>query len=115
MSEALALYGFTKYFPGVLANDHIDLSINQGEIHGLLGENGAGKSVLMSTLYGLYRPDDGKVFIRGQEVTIESPAQAISYGIGMVHQNFTLIENMTVWENIVLGKEIRRGDRKSVV
>ncbi|MBP8933494.1 MAG: ABC transporter ATP-binding protein [Candidatus Atribacteria bacterium] len=109
MSEALALYGFTKYFPGVLANDHIDLSINQGEIHGLLGENGAGKSVLMSTLYGLYRPDDGKVFIRGQEVTIESPAQAISYGIGMVHQNFTLIENMTVWENIVLGKEIRRG------
>lgn len=61
MNEALALYGFTKYFPGVLANDHIDLTINQGEIHGLLGENGAGKSVLMSTLYGLYRPDAGKV------------------------------------------------------
>ncbi|HAX98148.1 MAG TPA: heme ABC transporter ATP-binding protein [Candidatus Atribacteria bacterium] len=109
MTEALALYGFTKYFPGVLANDHIDLTINQGEIHGLLGENGAGKSVLMSTLYGLYRPDAGKILIRGQEVSIENPAQAISYGIGMVHQHFSLIENMTVWENIVLGKEICRG------
>jgi ABC-type uncharacterized transport system ATPase subunit len=109
MNEALALYGFTKYFPGVLANDHIDLTINQGEIHGLLGENGAGKSVLMSTLYGLYRPDAGKVFIRGQEVTIHSPAQAITLGIGMVHQHFTLVENMTVWENIILGKELCRG------
>jgi len=109
MAEALTLLGFTKHFPGVLANDHIDLSVNQGEIHGLLGENGAGKSVLMSTLYGLYRPDAGKVFIRGHEVTIGSPSQAIAHGIGMVHQQFNLVQNMSVWENIVLGKEPCQG------
>lgn len=109
MAKALELKGLTKRFPNVLANDHIDLEIEEGEIHGLLGENGAGKTVLMSTLYGLYRPDEGKIFIKGKEVQIDSPSKAIKYGLGMVHQNFTLVPSLKVWENIVLGKEILKG------
>ncbi|HXL02644.1 MAG TPA: ABC transporter ATP-binding protein [Candidatus Atribacteria bacterium] len=109
MPKILQTIGLTKSFPGVLANDHIDLEIEEGEIHGLLGENGAGKSVLMSTIYGLYRPDEGKILIRGKEVTIDSPHTAIQYGIGMVHQNLTLVSSFRVWENIVLGKEIKKG------
>ena len=108
MPEILQTIGLTKSFPGVLANDHIDLEIEEGEIHGLLGENGAGKSVLMSTIYGLYRPDEGKILIRGKEVVIDSPHTAIKYGIGMVHQNLTLVSSFRVWENIVLGKEIKK-------
>ncbi|MGQ9474190.1 MAG: ATP-binding cassette domain-containing protein [Candidatus Caldatribacteriaceae bacterium] len=109
MALVLQVRGLTKSFPGVLANDHIDLDIEEGEVHGVLGENGAGKSVLMSTIYGLYRPDAGKILLRGQEVSIPNPACAIRYGIGMVHQNLTLVPQLRVFENIILGQEPRRG------
>ncbi|MCS7242454.1 MAG: ABC transporter ATP-binding protein [Candidatus Caldatribacterium sp.] len=107
----LSVRGLTKRFGEVVANDHIDLDIVEGEIHGLLGENGAGKSVLSSCIYGLYRPDEGRIFLRGQEVHIASPFDAIRLGIGMVHQHLTLVPRLSVWENIVLGREPRRGIR----
>ena len=108
MSErpvVLELRGITKQFPGVLANDHIDLDLRRGEVHALLGENGAGKSTLMSILYGLYHPDEGEILIDGERVRIGSPGEAIARGIGMVHQHFMLIPVMTVAENIVLAEE----------
>ncbi|MBC7217206.1 MAG: ABC transporter ATP-binding protein [Candidatus Caldatribacterium sp.] len=106
---ALSVRGLTKCFGEVVANDHIDFGVAEGEIHGLLGENGAGKSVLSSCIYGLYRPDEGKIFLRGKEVHIASPLDAIRLGIGMVHQHLTLVPHLSVWENIVLGREPRRG------
>ncbi len=105
MPPLLELQGITKRFPGVLANDHINLTLEPGEIHALLGENGAGKTTLMNILYGLYRPDEGRIFVRGQEVRITSPAQAIQLGIGMVHQHFMLVPPFTVIENVMLGDE----------
>jgi simple sugar transport system ATP-binding protein len=102
---AVFMRQITKDFPGVRANDAIDFKVAKGEIHGLLGENGAGKTVLMSILYGLYRPTSGEIFIHGRPVTISSPAEAIALKIGMVHQHFMLIPNMTVAENVVLGFE----------
>ena len=99
----LRMVGITKRFPGVLANDRVDLEVRQGEVLALLGENGAGKSTLMNVLNGLYRPDDGTVFVRGKAVDIQSPRDAYDLGIGMVHQNFMLVETMTVAENVVLG------------
>jgi general nucleoside transport system ATP-binding protein len=108
MSEpapVLQLRGITKEFPGVLANDHIDFDLRRGEVHALLGENGAGKSTLMNVLYGLYRPDEGEIRIRGEPVVFHSAKDAIEHGIGMVHQHFMLIPVMTVAENIVLGNE----------
>jgi simple sugar transport system ATP-binding protein len=101
----LELKGITKQFPGVLANDHIDLDLRNGEVHALLGENGAGKSTLMSILYGLYHPDEGEIWVKGENVRINSPKEAIERGIGMVHQHFMLIPVMTVAENIVLATE----------
>ncbi|MDR2181481.1 MAG: ABC transporter ATP-binding protein [Treponema sp.] len=95
----------TKVFPGVVANDRVNLKVEEGEIHALLGENGAGKSTLMSILFGLYEPDGGTIKIRGQEVSIRSPNDATALRIGMVHQHFKLIHNFTVTENIVLGLE----------
>ncbi len=99
----LEMRGITKRFPGVVANDHVDLELFPGEVLALLGENGAGKSSLMNVLAGLYRPDEGEIFIRGEKVHIESPRDAMNLGIGMVHQNFMLVDTMTVAENIILG------------
>lgn len=95
--------GITKGFPGVVANAAVDFSIKAGEIHALLGENGSGKSTLMSILAGLYRPDSGKISVRGQEVIMRSPRDAINLGIGVVHQHFKLVDTFTVAENIILG------------
>src|SRR2546423_11271694 len=92
----------TKRFPGVLANDHISLDLAPGEIHALLGENGAGKSTLMNVLYGLYRPDEGHLYVKGKEAHFSGPTDAIAAGIGMVHQHFMLIPPLTVTENIML-------------
>lgn len=102
---AIQMKGITKRFPGVIANNNIDFALKNGSIHGLLGENGAGKTVLMSILYGLYQPDSGQIFINGTEVEIQSPAVAIGLGIGMVHQHFMLVPGLPVTENIILGRE----------
>jgi simple sugar transport system ATP-binding protein len=108
-TPVLELRGITKRFPGVLANDRVDLDLRDGEVHALLGENGAGKSTLMNILYGLYKPDEGEVFLNGKRADIDSPHAAIAAGIGMVHQHFMLIPVMTVAENIVLAAEPRKG------
>lgn len=105
MTPVLELRGITKRFPGVLANDHIDLTLEAGEIHALLGENGAGKSTLMNILYGLYQPDEGEIFIKGKKLEVHSPTDAIRAGVGMVHQHFMLIPVFTVTENVMLGDE----------
>ncbi len=108
MAPAVEMRDIVKTFPGVLANDNVNFSVEKGEIHGLLGENGAGKTVLMSILYGLYRPDAGEIYIDGERAAIESPAAAMSLGIGMVHQHFMLVPSLTVAENAVLGREPTR-------
>ena len=97
-----------KQFPGVLANDKVNLILRRGEILALLGENGAGKSTLMNILYGLYRPDGGEIWIKGEQVSLQSPGDAISRGVGMVHQHFQLVPVMTVAENVILGAEVTR-------
>jgi ABC-type uncharacterized transport system ATPase subunit len=109
MPPVLELRGITKAFPGVLANDHIDLTLEPSEILALLGENGAGKTTLMNILYGLYRPDEGEILVRGEKVDIHGPNDAIARGIGMVHQHFMLVPVMTVTENVMLGVESTRG------
>ncbi len=103
MPLAVAMRGIVKRFPGVVANDHVDLEVRAGEIHALLGENGAGKTTLMNILSGLYRADAGEIYVRGRRADIGSPRDAINLGIGMVHQHFMLVESMTVIENILLG------------
>jgi len=105
MAPVLKLTGITKRFPGVLANDHIDLTLNKSEILALLGENGAGKTTLMNILYGLYQPDEGEIQVNGQAIKVVSPTDAINAGIGMVHQHFMLIPVFTVTENVMLGAE----------
>jgi simple sugar transport system ATP-binding protein len=104
-STVLEMRGITKRFPGVVADDRVDFDLRQGEVHALLGENGAGKSTLMNILYGLYKPDEGDIAVRGKTVTFGSAKDAIDSGIGMVHQHFMLIPVMTVAENIVLASE----------
>jgi simple sugar transport system ATP-binding protein len=101
--SALKMVGITKRFPGVLANDNINFEVKTGQVHGLLGENGAGKTTLMKILYGLYQPDSGEIFVNGKKVEIHSPKEAGDLGIGMVHQHFMLVENLTALENVVLG------------
>jgi simple sugar transport system ATP-binding protein len=101
---AVAMRGITKRFPGVVANDGVDFEALAGEVHALLGENGAGKSTLSNILTGLYRPDEGEIFLYGEEVRFESPRDALDAGIGMVHQHFRLVPPFTVAENIALGE-----------
>ncbi len=111
---AVELVGITKRFPGVVANSDITFSVRRGTVHALVGENGAGKSTLMKTLYGMHQPDEGSISVNGSAVTFHSPADAIAVGIGMVHQHFMLADNLTVWENIVLGSEPVAGGRLDV-
>ena len=105
--------GITKRFPGVLANDDVSFDLHQGEVHALLGENGAGKTTLMNILYGLYKPDAGKVLVNNQPLELDSTKDAISHGIGMVHQHFMLIPVFSVTENIMLGSETDHRERGS--
>ena len=105
----LELRGITKRFPGVVANQDVNLVVKPGEIHALLGENGAGKTTLMNVLYGLYRPDEGEILVDDRVVTFDGPGDAIAAGIGMVHQHFMLVPVFTVTENVMLGVETTRG------
>ncbi len=100
---AVEMRGIVKRFPGVLANDHVDFDLYEGEVHALLGENGAGKSTLMNVLAGMYKPEDGEIYVYGKRVNLASPRDAIAAGIGMVHQHFMLVPSQTVTENIILG------------
>jgi simple sugar transport system ATP-binding protein len=104
-SPAIELVGIDKRFGTVHANKAISLAVPMGTIHGIVGENGAGKSTLMSILYGYYRADAGEIRIGGRAVDITSPQDAIARGIGMIHQHFMLVDDMTVLENLVLGAE----------
>src|SRR5450759_4973455 len=105
VAPALEMRGITKRYPGVIANDAIDLQVRPGEIHALLGENGAGKTTLMNVLYGLATPDEGEILLDGSPVRIAGPSDAIARGINMVHQHFMLVPVLTVAENILLGAE----------
>lgn len=101
--KELRVEHITKRFPGVLASDNISLSVGEHEILALVGENGAGKTTLMNMIMGLYQPDEGSIFINGEEVKFKDPNDAFSVGIGMVHQRYMLVPNMTVLENVALG------------
>ncbi len=105
----LELRGITKRFPGVIANENVDLTVEPGQIHALLGENGAGKTTLMNVLYGLYKQDEGEILVDGSRVVFRDPGDAIKAGIGMVHQHFMLVPVFTVTENVMLGVESTRG------
>ncbi len=101
--EHMEMCGITKHFPGVLSNNKVDIQLKTGEVLAILGENGAGKTTLMNILYGLYQPDAGKILLNGKTVKINSPSEAIAFGIGMVHQHFMLVPTLTVCENVILG------------
>jgi simple sugar transport system ATP-binding protein len=105
LSPLVELQNITKRFPNVIANDRISLTLRGGEIHTLLGENGAGKSTLMNILSGMLPPDAGKILVQGQPVQLTSPQQALKHGIGTVYQHFTLVSNLSVLENIILGAD----------
>ncbi len=105
MTFVIEMKDITVKFPSVVANDRVNFFLQKGEIHGLLGENGAGKSVLMKTLYGMHRPLSGQILVNGNEEKIDNPSIAIRLGIGMVHQHFMLVPHLTVSENIILGQE----------
>src|SRR3954468_8631503 len=114
MAVAVALRGITKRFPGVVANDGVDFEAAEGEVHALLGENGAGKSTLSNILTGLYRPDEGEVWLHGERVSFSSPRDALDAGICMVHQHFRLVPPFTVAENVILGDHRGEGRRLTV-
>jgi simple sugar transport system ATP-binding protein len=106
---AVRLRGIGKRFPGVIANDDINIDVRRGTIHAIVGENGAGKSTLMKILYGVQKPDEGSIEVDGKTVTFATPSDAIAHGIGMVFQHFQLADNLTVLENVVLGAEKMHG------
>ncbi len=106
--DHLEMRGIVKQFPGVLAADHVDFDVRSGEVHALLGENGAGKSTLMKILYGLYKADEGNILLNDEKIDIRSPSDAISQGIGMIHQHFMLVPTLTVAENVALGLKSTR-------
>ena len=108
MDKSVEMQGIVKYFPGVLALDHVDLSCLSGEVHAIVGENGAGKSTLMKILAGAYRADAGKILIHGKEVTFHSPNDAQREGISIIYQEFNLIPELNVAENIYLGREPKK-------
>lgn len=108
MEYVIEMLNIRKEFGTFVANDNITLQLEKGEIHALLGENGAGKSTLMNVLFGLYRPEGGEIRVRGKKVDISDPNIANELGIGMVHQHFMLVENLTVTENIILGNEPKK-------
>ncbi len=109
MNEILRMEHISKQFGDFYANKDINFDVRKGEVHTLLGENGAGKSTLMNVLIGLYQPTEGSIYLNGEKVHIESPAQAVRLGIGMVHQHFMLVEAMTVMQNIILGDKRYKG------
>ena len=102
---AVQMRGISKYFGKFQALRSVDLDVKKGETHAILGENGAGKSTLMNVLYGLYGADEGTIYLNGEPVYIKNPSSAIAHGIGMVHQQFMLVEKFTVLQNIILGNE----------
>ncbi len=108
-TPAVSMVGITKRFPEVVANDRVDFEAAPGEVHALLGENGAGKTTLSHVLSGLYRADEGRIFLYGEPVSFASPREAINAGVGMVHQHFRLVERFTVAENLVLGDQSGAG------
>src|SRR5438067_5642761 len=108
-TAAVLMRGITKRFPAVVANDGVDFEAAAGEVHALLGENGAGKSTLSNILTGLYRPDEGEIFLHGERVELHSPRDALDAGISMVHQHFRLVERFSVAENVALGDHRREG------
>lgn len=109
MENVVEMKNVTKMFPGVIANEDVNFSLKKGEIHVLLGENGAGKTTLMNVLYGLYQPEKGEIFIKGENVKLKGPSDAIAHGVGMVHQHFMLVHNFTVAESVILGSEPKKG------
>jgi ABC-type uncharacterized transport system ATPase subunit len=109
MDHIIEMHAITKAFPRVVANDDVNLDIKEGEIHALVGENGAGKTTLMNILYGLVKPDHGRIVLRGNPLPLQTGFLGLEFGIGMIHQHFMLIGQFTVLENIVLGAEPRRG------
>ena len=113
-APVVELEGITKRFPGVVANREVRLAVDAGQVHAVVGENGAGKSTLMKILYGMQRPDEGTIRVRGEQVRFSDPGDAIAAGIGMVHQHFMLADNLTVLENVVLGAEPRKRGRLDV-
>lgn len=119
MADLIKMDKITKIYPGgVVANYQVDFSLKEGEIHALVGENGAGKSTLMKILFGMQKPTEGRVLLNGNEIAMKSSQDALSLGIGMVHQHFMLVPSLTVSENIVLGREIRKNfflNRKKAV
>ena len=119
MEEALRLENISKHFGDVYANKNINLCLYKGEILAILGENGSGKTTLMNIIDGIYKPDSGQIYVKGNKVTIKSPADAYKYGIGMVHQHFKLIDVFTAFENIILGDtnhpKMKTKDKRKII
>src|SRR5699024_11452792 len=111
----IEMLNIRKEFPGVVANDNINLQVKKGEIHALLGENGAGKSTLMNVLFGLYQPEKGNIRIKGEEVNINNHNIANDLGIGMVHPHFMLVDPFAVSQNILLGFDALLGGRINLI